>query len=57
MKLHTKSPATASLEAVDVFGHAYRAAVALLFTGIESGANSLGATTRGNAGTAPQAVR
>jgi hypothetical protein len=57
MKLHTKSPATASLEAVDVFGHAYRAAVALLFTGIESGVNSLGATTRGNPGTAPQAVR
>ena len=57
MKPHTQSPTTNSLEHVDVFGHAFRAAVGLLFTGIEAGTNSLNTFGRGTDGTALGAVR
>ena len=57
MKPQTQSPTDNSLEGVDVFGHAFRAAVGLLFTGIEAGVNSLDAFGNVNETTMLQAVR
>ena len=57
MKPHTQSPTDNPLEGVDVFGHAFRAAVGLLFTGIETGVNSLDAFANVNETATLQAVR